>query len=468
MARCWRPPGARGRGSRRWALRRRPGAGGSATPCWPRPRPPGIAPRERLAAWNRARETRAATAAQLHRWSPAWTALRPARRTWQDAFDTESWWEPIKTSQTTPRWWWETSWRRDRARAGGPQRHRSGGARPPQEAGLGVVRGRINSYFASAARVFAAERARREPVVMLGEAIDEKALAGIVARLGEAVGVSDGRRLIESAGPRSAGSCCRRWSGARPESGRRPVEGWLGVAVPLEPNGPWLWSISPAPVVRAAPVARAALWGTSGGLAVGALLLFISGPRRARARAGCPRCHGRAGGQRGPRRGPPRWPCPVGDGIGARHRAPQPRLRPGRVRIPPAPASTPGQGQPGDAGPGGRAPARGHHHGPLHLARQDWGRGHGRGLPRRRLRCRGVQAALRGQTAAPPPGRRRGHGRPVHRRGPAAGAPAAREHRAGVRLRPGRRRVLPWPRIRARPRHHTAAAASPGGRPAAR
>ena len=250
-----------------------------------------------LAAWNRSRETRAATAATL---GPLVAGLDSGydAGTWQDALDTESWWEPLKTTSA-----YTALLVGDKLMAAtGPEKVNPASsdlvvrARRKQVAS-GVLRGQLNNYFASAARVIAAERAQGEPVVLLGEAIDEKSLAGIVARLGEAVGVSDGRRMIESAGPAEPRQLLPGIVGRESSEWTAPVNGWLAVAVPLEPNGgPWLWSISQAPLVRSAPVARAALWGTSGALAVGALLLFISAstPSRRRPRA-TPAGHGAGG-----------------------------------------------------------------------------------------------------------------------------------------------------------------------------
>jgi hypothetical protein len=239
---------------------------------------------------NRSRETRALTASRT---GPLVSGLESGYddpTTFQDAFETEAWWDTVRKESAFTA-----------LVVGNKTLAATGAERPEIGAGSsslvararegkvasGVLRGQLNLYLASGALVQDAERAKAAgPVVVLGERADERLLSDIVTRTGDAVALSDGRRLLESAGPGErrrllAGVAGKEKEAAAAASGAiEAARGWLATPVPLEAGGPWLWTVVAAPEAGRPPLLRAAMLGTTVALCAGAVLMLLLGRGR--------------------------------------------------------------------------------------------------------------------------------------------------------------------------------------------
>ena len=288
----------------------------------------------------------------------------------------------------------------------GPRRRRAGAGRPgrgrPPPAGWlsGLVRDGDRVYLAVGALIGDARQVTADrPVLLLGQPgrcrgagrrrRQERRRPGPVGWAAVA-GIGRSRRPS----PPAAGLV------GQEAGGSRPVPGAAAGATPLRLGaGLWLWVVFPGAARAVRPRAGrccgcwpprwswSAWWGSR----------LRPGPARAPREV-----------PTRPSRRPAAPPRPR-----AGHRG-RPAAAPGRPRTrrrPWRPPPCPGRPAPTEMG--------------RYRLLEPIGEGrHGRGVHRRGPRPRGLQAPLRGQAPAPAPGHPQGGGGPVHRRGPAAGAPA--------------------------------------------
>ncbi|HXU82883.1 MAG TPA: serine/threonine-protein kinase [Polyangia bacterium] len=205
--------------------------------------------------------------------------------TFQDLFDSEDWWASIRKSSPYT------------ALVSGDDVLASTGmeklevtntpivarARASRLAsGLTVGTGR--AYLLAAALVTRGKhREDRKPVVVLGELLDEAHLQRIAERTGDAVGMTDGKKLLDTAGPAERRHLLQSLVG-REKQGLAALEnGFVGTAVPLG-QGLWMWAVSPSTAPPPSSSSKPMLlWGL--GAAVVGIGLGVMGRRRPGSRA---------------------------------------------------------------------------------------------------------------------------------------------------------------------------------------
>jgi hypothetical protein len=156
----------------------------------------------------------------------------------------------------------------------------------------GLVAAEDRTFLAATALVGDTARlGARQPVLLLGEGADSRLLQRIVDATGDALGLSNGRRLLDSAGPsdlrqalpeligfESAG--VRVLSGGLDRgSGSRRSRGIWGTAIPSG-SGRWIWiAFAGAAAPSGLPPAVRVLWGLALLLGLGGVALAVSGSR---------------------------------------------------------------------------------------------------------------------------------------------------------------------------------------------
>ena len=292
--------------------------------------------------------------------------------------------------------------------------------------------------------------------MILGAPLERSALQAVADGAGTAVALSDGKRLLASAGPDAGQTTLAALVGREDRAGEAGL-----VTLGRRARRPGRRARSRAVAGRRAAASSRQPAGSHLGLLIAAAgaLLGACGPDHPAVRPAS-RAQGRHATTRWRSRG--RWAAastrvrPASNRSNGRRI----RIRPRTGRSRPAPrwprAARRGR-RGGDAGDAARWPGR--HARPLPAAGTHRRGRHGGDLHRRRARRRGLRPPLRRQADAPAPGAQPRRRQPVHRRGPAAVRPRALEHRARVRLRARRRGVLPGARIHPRPRPGTAGAA---------
>jgi hypothetical protein len=234
-----------------------------------------------IEALGRVLEPRAAEAARVQ---PLASGLDNGidARTFQDLFETEDWWAGVR--KTAPY----------SALVAGNEVVASLGVERLEVASSplvararenkvasGVLRGAGRAYLAAAAEVTRVRNQERRPVVVIGEFVDEALLARVADRTGDAVGLADGSKLLESAGPPERRRVLQGLVGREAQSPLALDSGLVATAVPLGP-GLTLWAVSGAPGGGGAAAGLSSkpviLWAL--GAAVMGIALGVMGRRR--------------------------------------------------------------------------------------------------------------------------------------------------------------------------------------------
>jgi tRNA A-37 threonylcarbamoyl transferase component Bud32 len=201
-------------------------------------------------------------------------------KTFQDLFETEDWWSNIR--KTAP---YSALVAGDEVLASlGIEKLEVGNSPLVARAragklASGLVTGAGRTYLVAAALVIRGKGSEeRKPVVLVGELLDEAHLQRIAERTGDAVGLTDGKKLFDTAGPGERRHHLQSLVG-REKQGMVALEsGFVGTAVPVG-QGLWLWAVSPssapAPTNSSKPML---LWGL--GAAVVGIGLGVMGRRR--------------------------------------------------------------------------------------------------------------------------------------------------------------------------------------------
>jgi hypothetical protein len=140
--------------------------------------------------------------------------------------------------------------------------------------------GRDRAFYAAAALV--GDRTKGTPVVVVGAPLDQGAYQSLADRTGDAIGLSDGTRLLESAGPEQPRRALATLA-ARPGRGVRLDEtsSYAGTFVPVDGKLSLLTVFAaPAPPRTAKIGAPVALLG--GALLLGGASLLLRTRRRPR------------------------------------------------------------------------------------------------------------------------------------------------------------------------------------------
>jgi tRNA A-37 threonylcarbamoyl transferase component Bud32 len=247
-------------------------------------------------AQGRVLEPRAAQAASIPQVASALDSGADAR-TFQDLFETEDWWNGVRKSGPYS------------ALISGDEVLASIGiekldlvnapliarARESKLAS-GVVRGGGRAYLLAAALVTRSKQsANRRPVVVVGDFLDEAHLSKIADRTGDAVGLSDGQKLFDTAGPAERRRALQTVVGRETRGPLVTENGFLASPVSLG-AGLWMWAVSAAP----APVASSGskpmmLWGLGAAvIGIGMGVLGRRRPQRARPPEGASALHSRS------------------------------------------------------------------------------------------------------------------------------------------------------------------------------
>ena len=383
--------------------------------------------------------------------------------TFEDLLENEDWWAPYRT---------EFALSGLVTGAGAVATIGSGGVdlggasvvRQAREGGVasGAAAAQGRAFMVAAARVPRGKHASGA-VVILGAPLERSALQAVADGAGTAVALSDGKRLLASAGPDAGQTTLAALVGREDRAGEAGIvtldDARAGLAVALD-RGLWLDVVLP----RAPPPAgtHLGLLIAAAGALLGAagLIIQLSGRRRA---------------HKVDTDNPMVITRPMGSGQRPRPPIKQQIERTKDLHPPAHGAFAPGA----EVAPRGGAAAAA-------AVLETPPAGAGVTLGRYRLLERigeggmaeifiatahgaeGFVRSLRRQADAPAPGAQPRRRQPVHRRGPAAVRPRALEHRARVRLRARRRGVLPGARVHPRPRPGTAGApARRGVRPVA-
>jgi hypothetical protein len=206
-------------------------------------------------------------------------------KTFQDLFETEDWWRDIR--KTAPY----------SALVSGDEVLASVGIEKLEvtntpivararagKLASGLMVGSGRAYLLAAALVTRGKNhEERKAVVVLGELLDEAHLQRIAERTGDAVGLTDGQKLFDTAGPPERRHHLQALVGHEKQGFTALESGFVGTAVPMG-QGLWLWAVSPS----AAPASSSSskpvlLWGL--GAAVVGIGLGVMGRRRPASRA---------------------------------------------------------------------------------------------------------------------------------------------------------------------------------------
>jgi hypothetical protein len=125
------------------------------------------------------------------------------------------------------------------------------------------------------------------PILVLGSIADDKLLAGVAAKTGDALGLSTGRRLVAVAGPEPARQALIDLVGREAQTAASPAQsipldlhGGESAAPPLlaapvaVTAGLWLWVTGDAPPAPGLPKNALVLFGLAGLAAIGAAVVF--------------------------------------------------------------------------------------------------------------------------------------------------------------------------------------------------
>jgi hypothetical protein len=143
----------------------------------------------------------------------------------------------------------------------------------------GLIAGAGRAYVLGAALVTRGKPGDdRKPVVVLGELLDEAHLQRIAERTGDAVGLTDGTKLFDTAGPPERRHLLQSLVGREKQAMVAMEGGFVGTAVP-EGQGLWLWAVSPTSAPPASNSSKPMLlWGL--GAAVVGIGVGVMGRRR--------------------------------------------------------------------------------------------------------------------------------------------------------------------------------------------
>ena len=271
-----------------------------------------------LAAEARALEPAAVEAAHV----PELTAaldMGADRTTYQDLLDNEDWW--ARTRSRFPL----SALIGDGPLAivgpGTADLAKSAVVRAAREHGVasGILPGIGRGFAAAAAAVPQAKRRGGPAVVLVGVLVDGAALKRVSDLTGDAVGLSDGKKLIEAGGPGEPGRAFAALVGYE-DSGPRPLgDGRVGAAWPIG-GGLWLLGAFRSPPPPKRPVNLGLLL-TVAGVVMAALGMIVAVSRRTK---GTPGWSGNRPREFGPPPAPDRHLPKATPDFGARPRGPVP------------------------------------------------------------------------------------------------------------------------------------------------
>jgi hypothetical protein len=230
-----------------------------------------------LEAQGRVLEPRAAEAARVPELVAGLDNAVDAH-TFQDLFETEEWWAATRKATTFSAVLSGT----ELLASLGPERLEVAksavvSVAREKELASGVLKGEGRAYLVAAALVSRARRARKDkPVVLVGELLDEARLKQITDRTGDAVGLTDGRRLLESAGPSELRQILTALAGHENEAPVVRGNGAVAAAFPVV-EGLWLWAVFSSPLKGGGSPGPAVLllWVLGAALGVVGLVLLV-------------------------------------------------------------------------------------------------------------------------------------------------------------------------------------------------
>jgi hypothetical protein len=206
-------------------------------------------------------------------------------KTFQDLFETEDWWSGIRKSAP-----YSGLVAGDEVLASVGVEKLDVSSSPlvararANKLASGLITGSGRAYLLAAALVTRGKSSEeRKPVVLVGELLDENHLQRIAERTGDAVGLTDGRKLFDTAGPSERRHHLQPLVGREKQAVVALDSGFVGTAVPVG-QGLWLWAVSPSAAPPAGNSSKPVLlWGL--GAAVVGIGLGVMGRRRPQTRA---------------------------------------------------------------------------------------------------------------------------------------------------------------------------------------
>jgi len=233
-----------------------------------------------LAAQARALEPKAVAAGRVFELQAA-LDMGADRATCQDLFDNEEWWGPYRSAFTM------SALIADAPLASvGPAANGLAEAemiRRARERGVasGLLPGNGRAFIAAAASVSLNKRPGIAPVVVLGKTLDSSVLKAVSASTGDAVGLSDGTKLLEAGGPSDQGREMAPLIGREAGGPSLLGDGRMGAAWPLG-DSLWLVGAFSAPPLPRQRESRP-LWFLAAGVVLAALgavaLVLRRGPK---------------------------------------------------------------------------------------------------------------------------------------------------------------------------------------------
>jgi len=234
-----------------------------------------------LASQARALEADASNATRIPELQAALN-MGADRDTFQDLLENEEWWAPLRKAHGVT----------GVVAASGPlamlgpgtsQVAAAEAVRIARQNGIasGIVAGDGSAFALAAARVIQAKPADASPVVVVGAILDQSALVKISQSTGDALGLSDGTRLVEAAGPGEPGRVLVPLVGHEARVPLLIEDGREATAWPLG-GGMWMLAAFAPPHVPPPVPNPAALLLIIGGavVAMGGIVLFALRPAR--------------------------------------------------------------------------------------------------------------------------------------------------------------------------------------------